>query len=51
MADHPYITYENAYIESVWYLLSELYNKNLIYKGYTIQLLFACGEQGSALTS
>jgi isoleucyl-tRNA synthetase len=33
----PYITYDNAYIESVWYLLSELYKKNLIYKGFTIQ--------------
>jgi isoleucyl-tRNA synthetase len=33
----PYITYENSYIESVWYLLSELYKKNLLYKGYTIQ--------------
>ncbi|MBE0641087.1 MAG: class I tRNA ligase family protein, partial [Bacteroidales bacterium] len=35
--DHPYITFENKYIESVWYLLSELYNKDLLYKGYTIQ--------------
>jgi isoleucyl-tRNA synthetase len=34
---HPYITYENTYIESVWYLLKELYNKDLLYKGYTIQ--------------
>jgi len=33
----PYITYENTYIESVWWLLSELYKKNLLYKGYTIQ--------------
>lgn len=33
----PYITYENSYIESVWYLLSELYRKDLLYKGYTIQ--------------
>ena len=33
----PYITYEPKYIESVWWLLKELYNKNLIYKGYTIQ--------------
>lgn len=35
--EHPYITYENYYIESVWYLLKELYKKNLLYKGYTIQ--------------
>ncbi len=33
----PYITYENNYIESVWWLLSQLYNKDLLYKGYTIQ--------------
>jgi isoleucyl-tRNA synthetase len=33
----PYITYENTYIESVWYLLQDLYKKNLLYKGYTIQ--------------
>jgi isoleucyl-tRNA synthetase len=35
--DHPYITYENKYIESVWYLLRQLYDKKLLYKGYTIQ--------------
>ncbi len=35
--DEPYITYENKYIESVWYLLSKLYEKGLLYKGYTIQ--------------
>ena len=33
----PYVTYENKYIESVWWLLKEIYNKDLIYKGYTIQ--------------
>ncbi len=33
----PYVTYHNTYIESVWYLLKQLYEKNLIYKGYTIQ--------------
>ena len=33
----PYITYDNRYIETLWYLLKELYNKKLIYKGYTIQ--------------
>ncbi|MFM7466891.1 MAG: class I tRNA ligase family protein, partial [Crocinitomicaceae bacterium] len=35
--DHPYVTYEPKYMESVWWLLSQLYNKNLLYKGYTIQ--------------
>lgn len=35
--DNPYITYENEYIESVWFLLQRLYNKGLLYKGYTIQ--------------
>lgn len=35
--DHPYITFENKYIETVWYLLSQLYKKDLLYKGYTIQ--------------
>ncbi len=33
----PYITYDNKYMESVWWLLGELYNKDLLYKGYTIQ--------------
>ena len=35
--DNPYITYKNEYIESVWYLLKRLYDKGLLYKGYTIQ--------------
>lgn len=35
--EHPYITYENNYIESVWHLLQKLYEKGLLYKGYTIQ--------------
>ncbi|HMV23459.1 MAG TPA: class I tRNA ligase family protein, partial [Saprospiraceae bacterium] len=35
--DNPYITFENNYIESVWHLLQLLYNKGLLYKGYTIQ--------------
>jgi isoleucyl-tRNA synthetase len=35
--ENPYITYEPKYMESVWWLLSQLYNKGLIYKGYTIQ--------------
>jgi isoleucyl-tRNA synthetase len=33
----PYITYENDYIESLWWLLKQLYDKQLLYKGYTIQ--------------
>lgn len=35
--EHPYITYKNEYIETLWYLLKELYKKGLLYKGYTIQ--------------
>ena len=35
--EHPYITYDNRYIETLWYLLKELYKKGLLYKGYTIQ--------------
>ncbi len=35
--DNPYITYENSYIESCWFLLKELYKKDLLYKGFTIQ--------------
>ncbi|MBR4963351.1 MAG: isoleucine--tRNA ligase, partial [Muribaculaceae bacterium] len=33
----PYITYDNRYIETLWWLLKQLYNKDLLYKGYTIQ--------------
>lgn len=35
--DNPYITYDNRYIESVWWLLRQLYDKGYLYKGYTIQ--------------
>jgi isoleucyl-tRNA synthetase len=35
--EHPYITFENNYIETCWYLLKELHKKNMLYKGYTIQ--------------
>ncbi|WP_369048134.1 isoleucine--tRNA ligase [Tenacibaculum sp. UWU-22] len=35
--ENPYITYKSKYIESVWWLLKQIYNKNLLYKGYTIQ--------------
>ena len=35
--DEPYVTYHSKYMESVWWLISELYKKDLLYKGYTIQ--------------
>lgn len=35
--DNPYITFKNEYIETLWYLIGELYKKGLLYKGYTIQ--------------
>ncbi|MBP7509494.1 MAG: isoleucine--tRNA ligase [Prolixibacteraceae bacterium] len=35
--DDPYITYDSRYIETLWWLLKQLYNKGLLYKGYTIQ--------------
>jgi isoleucyl-tRNA synthetase len=35
--ENPYITYENSYIESLWFLLKELHKKGLLYKGYTVQ--------------
>lgn len=35
--EDPYITYQNNYIETLWWILKELYNKDLLYKGYTIQ--------------
>ncbi|MEQ9413196.1 MAG: class I tRNA ligase family protein, partial [Cyclobacteriaceae bacterium] len=35
--DHPYVTYEKNYIESLWWLLKQLYEKDLLYKGYSIQ--------------
>lgn len=35
--ENPYITYDNRYIETLWFLLKELYKKGLLYKGYTIQ--------------
>ncbi|MDE5987469.1 MAG: class I tRNA ligase family protein, partial [Prevotella sp.] len=35
--EHPYITYDIKYIESLWWLLKQLYDKDLLYKGYTIQ--------------
>ena len=35
--DDPYITYDNRYIETLWYLLKKIYDKGLLYKGYSIQ--------------
>ncbi|MCR5361325.1 MAG: class I tRNA ligase family protein, partial [Bacteroidales bacterium] len=35
--ENPYITYDNRYIETLWWMLKQLYNKGLLYKGYTIQ--------------
>ncbi len=35
--DHPYITYDNRYIETLWWILKQFYNKGLLYKGYSIQ--------------
>ena len=35
--DNPYLTYDNKYIESVWWLLSEAHKKELVYKGFTVQ--------------
>ncbi len=35
--DDPYVTFDNRYIETVWWLLKQIYNKGLLYKGYTIQ--------------
>jgi isoleucyl-tRNA synthetase len=35
--DHPYVTYKREYIETLWWLLKQLYDKKLLYKGYTIQ--------------
>ena len=35
--EHPYVTYKSKYMETVWWLLKQIYNKDLMYKGYTIQ--------------
>ncbi len=35
--DHPYVTYDNRYIETLWWLLNQLYSKGFLYQGYTIQ--------------
>ena len=35
--ENPYVTYESKYMESVWWILGQMWNKNLLYKGYTIQ--------------
>ena len=45
--EHPYITYDNKYIETLWYLLKRLYDKGLLYKGYTIQPYSPAAGTGS----
>jgi isoleucyl-tRNA synthetase len=35
--EDPYVTYKSKYMETVWWLLKQIYNKDLLYKGYTIQ--------------
>lgn len=47
--DNPYVTYHNSYIESVWWALKELWNKNLLYKGYKV--LHYCPRCGTTLSS
>ncbi len=47
--DKPYITYENDYIESVWYLIKQIYDKGLLYKGYKV--LPHCPRCGTSLSS
>ena len=47
--EHPYITYSNEYIESVWWLLSRLYEKRLLYRGHRV--LPYCPRCGTALSS
>ncbi len=47
--DHPYITYENNYIESVWWILSEIWKKGLLYEGYKITPY--CPRCGTPLSS
>ncbi|MBT8218363.1 MAG: isoleucine--tRNA ligase [Bacteroidia bacterium] len=42
----PYITFENNYIESVWWLLKQIYDKDLLYKGYTVQPYSPCAGTG-----
>jgi isoleucyl-tRNA synthetase len=44
--EDPYVTYEPKYMETVWWLLKEIYNKGLLYKGYTIQPVFPKSRNG-----
>ena len=48
---HPYITYENKYIETLWWMLKQLFDKGLLYKGYTINLTRPPRVRASATTS
>jgi len=47
--DHPYITYENSYIESIWWSLKQIHEKGLLYKGYKV--VPYCPRCGTALSS
>ena len=47
--EKPYITYKSKYIESVWFLIKRLFNKNLVYKGYAIQPFSPAVALGLAL--
>ncbi|MCH8936499.1 MAG: class I tRNA ligase family protein, partial [Gemmatimonadetes bacterium] len=47
--DKPYVTYTNEYIESVWWLLKQLWSKDLLYEGYKV--LPYCGRCGTSLSS
>ena len=47
--DHPYITYDNKYIETLWWLLKQFYNKGLLYKGYTNQSILKEISPGCSL--
>ncbi len=47
--EHPYITYENKYIESLWWIIKQAHNKGLLYKGYKV--IPQCPRCGTALSS
>ena len=48
--EHPYVTYDNRYIESLWWLLQKLYKNGHLYKGYTIQPYSPAAGTGSEFT-
>ncbi len=47
--EDPYVTYDNRYIETLWHLIKELYKKDLLYKGYTIQPFSPAAGTGQAV--